>query len=151
MTAPEPTTDPTAPTGEPAVVDPAETDDARPKASAEAARYRRQLRDTEAERDALRERITGYERQEAERLAAAGLVDPTDMWAAGVKLDDLRDDKGNLDSDKVAAAVASLIEQRPHWRRPATPKPDYRQGGGQADSIHTGRPWHDALSNRRRR
>ncbi|PPJ24147.1 hypothetical protein C5E45_28280 [Nocardia nova] len=114
----------------------------------EAARYRRQLRDTEAERDALRERITGYERAEAERLAADVLTDPADLWAAGVKLDDLRSEDGALDAEKVTAAVAGIAEARPHWRRPPTPRPDRRQGGGQHDATGGRRSWSDALRNR---
>ncbi|NKY57229.1 hypothetical protein [Nocardia flavorosea] len=151
MTTPEPTTEPVEPTvDDPAAVDPSEQDDGKTKPGAEAARYRRQLRDTEAERDSLRERITGYERGEAERLAAAGLADPTDMWAGGVRLDDLRGEDGQIDPEKVAAAVSTLTEQRPHWRRPTTPRPDMRQGGGHADCLSSTTPWHEALSNRHR-
>ncbi|MGI5222280.1 hypothetical protein [Nocardia sp. CA-290969] len=86
-------------------------------AARQAAKYRRQLRDTEAERDGLRERVTGYERAEVERLVADSLADPADLWVAGTELDALRAEDGSIDPEKVNKTVAELLEQRPHWKR----------------------------------
>lgn len=49
-------------------------DDARP--GAEAARYRRRLRETETERDTLVEQLDGFRRREVERVAADAMSDP---------------------------------------------------------------------------
>ncbi|RVW01320.1 hypothetical protein [Rhodococcus xishaensis] len=111
--------------------------------NAEAARYRRQLRDTEAERDTLRDRVTAYERREAEQLAVE-LADPRDLWVAGIDLDDLRGDNGTIDYAKVAAAVDEVLAEHPAWGKTRTPKPDRRQGGGEHQlPAHTN--WSNAL------
>jgi hypothetical protein len=94
----------------------AEPDD--PKADREAAKYRRQLRDTEAERDRLATQVEGYHRAEAERLAASRLIDASDLWASGVKLADLlADDGSQVDPARVAQALRSIEQVRPHWCR----------------------------------
>ena len=79
--------------------------------SREAASYRRRLRETEAERDALRERVESYERREAEAIAR-------DLGAA-VPIDDLRGDDGALDPETVQARVSAILAERPTWRRSA--------------------------------
>jgi hypothetical protein len=63
----------------------------------EAAKYRRQLRDAESQRDALSDRLLTLQRREAERLAAEHLADGADMWRDGLDLAALLDDHGNLD------------------------------------------------------
>ncbi len=87
----------------------------------EAARYRRSLRDTEAERDSLRDRLTTLQRAEVERIATAddGLARADDLWLSGLDLASLLDDDGNVDTIKVREAVAAVLEARPHWRRAA--------------------------------
>ena len=63
----------------------------------EAAHYSRRLRETEEERDQLRERWTALQRAEVERLAyAAGMVVAGDLWTHGTTLDKLRNDPGTL-------------------------------------------------------
>lgn len=91
----------------------AEPDD--PKADREAAKYRRQLRDTQAERDRLATQVEGYHRAEVERLAAARLIDARDIWAGGLQLADVLNDGGQVDPARVAQAVADLAATRPHW------------------------------------
>ncbi|ONM47168.1 hypothetical protein [Nocardia donostiensis] len=98
-----------------------ESDTEQQSGNREAAKYRRQLRDTETERDQLRERVTAYERAEVERLVADHLADPADLWVAGTELDALRGKGGAVDPEKVKAAVAELLEQRPHWRKHRPP------------------------------
>lgn len=80
------------------------------RANAEAARYRRQLRDTEAERDTLRDRVESLQRTEAERIARNQGVKASALWAAGATLPDLLDDGGNIDPDKVSEAVATAVD-----------------------------------------
>jgi hypothetical protein len=56
----------------------------------EAANYRRRLRDTETERDQLRQRVDAMERREVERTAAVHMEPPGDLWSVGPSLEDLR-------------------------------------------------------------
>jgi hypothetical protein len=103
-------------------------DPAIAKVRREAASYRRKLREAEAERDALRTRAEALERQEVERTVTDGvhaLTEGRDLWTAGVTLDDLRNEEGALDPEKVNAARDRVLEEHPHWRRPA---PDFDSG-----------------------
>lgn len=129
MTTTPDTTDST-PTPEPAAAEPdtvpaPASDDTADSVDSgkEAAKYRRRLRETEAERDTLTERLTTLQRSEAERLAATALTDGADLWREGTELADLLDDDGNIDPDKVTAAAASVSQAHPHWRKrePAAP------------------------------
>jgi hypothetical protein len=83
--------------------------------SREAASYRRRLREVEAERDTLRERIDGYERREVEALARElGAAVPSDVWTL-LALDELRSD-GVLDVDNTRSRISAILSERPTWR-----------------------------------
>lgn len=69
------------------------------------ARYRTQLRETEAERDQLAGRIEAMQRAEVERLAQQWISKPSALWSAEVTLADLLDDDGHVDPEKVTAAA----------------------------------------------
>lgn len=153
MTTPEPTAA-TEPTDQPdletaADID-AEAGDDRSKSNKEAAKYRRQLRDTETERDGLRDRVAGYERADVERIAGTKLQDGSDLWAAGVNIDDLRDDTGAVDPDKVTAACDQIVAQRPHWRKSRIPKPDPRQGPQGVHPLGNTPDWKGVIGGSRR-
>jgi hypothetical protein len=99
--------------------------------SREAARYRTQLRDTEAERDSLREQLDRYQRGEVERVAAsAGLAVPSDVWLHGADLSTLRGDSGEIDTETVTGLVADLIRDRPGLRAPVNGSLGIGQGAG---------------------
>lgn len=80
------------------------------KAAREAAKYRRQLRETQAERDQLREQIDAMRRAEVERLAGAVLRKPSGLWAAGVQVADLLAEDGTVDPGKVEAAAKQAAD-----------------------------------------
>jgi hypothetical protein len=65
----------------------------------EAANYRRRLRQTEAERDALRTQLDAVQRAEVERRAVESFQDPTDLWSV-TTVDQLRGDDGLIDVAK---------------------------------------------------
>lgn len=90
------------------------------KGNAEAARWRVKLRETEAERDTLRARVTDMHAAEVSRLATGpgALHDGADLLLTST-LDDLLDDDGNVDAEAVTEAVAALVERKPHLARPA--------------------------------
>jgi hypothetical protein len=123
----EPRNNPVTPPEEPQA-DPETPEGSQPEPEGptrEAAKYRRRLRETEAERDALRERVENYERRDAEGIARdLGAAVPADLWTL-VGLDDLRGDSGELDEELVRQRVGAILTERPTWRRPA---PDLGQG-----------------------
>lgn len=77
----------------------------------EAAKYRRQLRDTETERDNLAGRLEALQKQTVETLAGQHLDKPAGLWASGTELEDLIDSEGNVDPDKVKAAAVAAREE----------------------------------------
>ena len=84
--------------------------------SEEAKGYRLRLRDAEAERNALRDRLDGYERREVEAIARSlGATQPADVWAL-VELNDLRADDV-LDVELARERITDLLRDRPTWRR----------------------------------
>ncbi len=114
-------------TTDPATAEPT-TPDTDPSPNAEAAKYRRQLREAETARDALQARLDTLLTGEARRLAGETLADPDDLFGVGgVKLNDLLDEAGNIDPGRIATATADLIGSRPRlartWQPPLTPDP----------------------------
>ncbi|HVL06419.1 MAG TPA: hypothetical protein VM388_10540 [Acidimicrobiales bacterium] len=109
----------------------------------EAAKYRRRLRETEAERDALAANLDATRRQVVERLVVdhtgPRLGDPKDLWLAGVELAELVDaETGAVDPDKVAAAQARVLADHPTWR--------VHQLGDIGQGVRAGRPGQPGLS-----
>lgn len=90
-----------------------ETPDAAPadhepdegKHGREAARYRRQLREVEGERDTLRGQLDAMRRSVVDGMVEAAHLKPTALWASGAQLDALLDEAGVVDPVKVAAAI----------------------------------------------
>lgn len=84
--------------------------------NAEAAKWRRRLRETEqahldaeatwkTERDQLVAQRDALRRAEVDRIATEHGVKPALVWAAGTELGDLVAEDGTVDKDKVAATV----------------------------------------------
>lgn len=122
-------------------------------ANSEAAKWRRQLREVEAERDALRERVNAQARTQVEDRLADRLNRPADLWLV-TELDTVLTEAGDIDDDKLEAAVAAAVEERPHWAtRPTTPpspKPnaalsDTASGGNNPGDNPAEPSWGDAL------
>lgn len=122
--------------------DTGEIADERGNANREAAKYRRQLREVEAQRDQLGERLATMQRSHAEALAREYLADGADMWRDGLELLAVLDDDGNLDPTKVAAAAKAARKAHPHW---GSPKPQKRNPSwsGSFVSGATGKGLHD--------
>lgn len=120
----------------------------RRDAGAEAATRRRQLRDAEAARDALAARVETYQRRDVERLAATRLAAPEDLWAvAGLTLDDLTTDTGDIDEPRVTEAIDELLAKRPGLAVPGPKYPD--MAGGKRGGIDQTTTWSDFLRNAR--
>lgn len=81
-----------------------------PKAAKEAARYRRQLRAAESERDALAEQVTALRRAAVEDRLKTHRVPPAGFWASGVELETLLDENGHIDDEAIKAAADNAVE-----------------------------------------
>lgn len=106
---------PTEPdTPEPAEATPEDKAETTPgdKAAREAAKYRRRLREVEAERDRLAEQVQALQQAEIERLSyAEHRVKGAALWAGGYKVSDLIGEDGRPDETKVAAAAKDVAER----------------------------------------
>ncbi|MDX1890118.1 hypothetical protein [Mycolicibacterium sp. 050158] len=122
-------TEPTAPEAADETAAPTDGDkppaapEGEPTPNSEAARYRVERNELRAERDALSERLTGYQKRECE-AAVANLLDvPADLWEIGqADVTVFYDDDGNLNHDELLAAAGALIEQRPRLGRTQGPR-----------------------------
>ena len=119
------TTEPTAEVEQPTEVE--DTEQQQDGGNAEAAKYRRRLREAEGERDALAGRLENMQRAEAERLAAEHLAKGAGIWTT-TALSDVLDDDGNVDPDRVAQAAQDARENIGLAPAHGTPRPDPSQG-----------------------
>lgn len=87
----------------------------RDKRKAEAS-LRGRLRDTEGERDTLAGAVSGYQENALNDLATQAGAAPTalDDLRGHLPLDQLMGEDGNLDTEKVSEALATLKGARPH-------------------------------------
>lgn len=142
-----PTPDPNAPNG---AVDPNNPDpDDTGGNNSEAAKYRRRLRDTEAQRDTLATRVETYQRREIEALADGKLAVPSDLFSiAQLSLEDAYDENGELQADVVQAAIDELLLHRPGLAVPANRR-EWGQGGTRPPIAGDGPSWSDVLNPKR--
>ncbi|MCP9272775.1 hypothetical protein [Mycolicibacterium arenosum] len=113
----------------------------------EAAKYRRRLRDAEAERDTLRTRLETLQRTEAERLAGRHLAKGAALWVGGTELAELLDANGDVDPAKVTERAQHVrdeygVEQPrkgPYVAREGE-NPSPRHTGGMLDVVMGRRP-----------
>jgi hypothetical protein len=96
-------------------------------ANHEAARWRVKLRESEADRSVLDARLEASQRSLAEHYAARFLTDPSDLWAAGTRVESMMNLDGDIDAGLVKLACQQIRERHPHWGVPAT-SPDRDQG-----------------------
>ena len=119
-------------------------DDGRGSGAREAAKYRRQLRATETERDQLRDQLTAQRRAVIDwrsSNAVGGSVDPQLLDAAGIDVDDFIDpETGHLDMTAVDAFIDSTAVK---FRVQRTMKPNKQQG--QPSQAATGGSWSDVI------
>ena len=122
LTDDQTTSTPADPPVEPPAPGPEESDTPEPR-SGEARKYRKRAQEAEAERDALRTQLDTLRTSVAERMS--GLTKPEALWAAGVTLEDVLDDDGNVDETKVRAAAQTASDRLGLARGP---RPDPTQG-----------------------
>jgi hypothetical protein len=99
--------------------------------NAEAAKYRRQLRDTEQQRDALAGQVAAMQRRECEAALGDLLDVPGDIWDIGQADPALfYAEDGSLNLAELRAAAGALIDQRPRLGK-AHPRPQWGQTSGE--------------------
>lgn len=106
------------------------------------ARYRLRLREAEAQRDALQERVTGMQRQAAESIAGETLRKAAAIWAVA-GLPDLLAPDGSVDPELVKAAAARAIDELGAARPPGV---DFGSGHKRHNNAPTSSDWSDAFS-----
>lgn len=80
----------------------------------EAAKYRTQLRDAEAQRDQLQTTLDARNRAAVERIAAEHLAVPGDIFElGGVELADMLTNEGLPDPKAVREVASAMLEDRP--------------------------------------
>ena len=78
----------------------------------EAAKYRRRLRETEKQRDALQEQVSALRRAAIDTdVQRTHRIKPEGFWATGITVDQLLDDDGNIDPAKVAANATDAVQR----------------------------------------
>lgn len=173
MTAPEhtPTSpDPATPTGD--TVEDTTTPAAEPEAEAttddtdgvepeqdspnsEAAKRRRQLRETQTELATVRDQLATYQRRHAELIISDVIATPADLFDVGhADLADYLDDNGDILTDELRTAAETLVTQRPQLGASYTPPwpagADYGQGV-RSQSAPSSATWSTVLTDQRRR
>jgi hypothetical protein len=141
----DPPTDPAAPDPNAPEPDPNNPDPDGTGGNSEAAKYRRRLRDAEAQRDTLATRVQTYQRREVEALAQGKLAVPGDVFAIGqLSLEDAYDPSGELRADVVETAIDELLRNRPGLAVPRDRR-NWGQGGGRPP-VEGGATWGDVLN-----
>jgi hypothetical protein len=128
--------------------DEADQSDTESRPGREAARYRRQLREVEADRDQLRTVVSSLQKAEAERLAGAAKLKPAALWASGVQLADLLTENGTVDAALVAAAIATAKDVLGISGPPAAPPASGQGNVGSPVGTGAGPTWDSVLRGR---
>lgn len=117
------------------------------RAARDAARYRVQLRETEAALETTRGQLAALQSAEVHRLAGERLEVPEDLLTlSGKAVADFLADDGTVNAEAVQAAVADVLAARPGLRRP---DPAIDPSQGQADTYGLDRrapSWSDVLA-----
>jgi hypothetical protein len=111
--------------------------------NAEAAKWRHKARSAEERAaaaelamEALNARIEASQKAIVNQSIAGKLVDAEDFWRDH-SLAELLSDTGDVDNDRIDAAVSALIEAHPHWAAAASslPTPSASQVSGQPGGV----------------
>lgn len=93
------------------------------------ARYRTQLREAEAQRDAVTERLSALQRQTVEGIIERDVrVSPAGVFAAR-ELSDFLNEDGEVDRSRVLEVAGAAATELGLAARPGTPREDPSQGG----------------------
>lgn len=92
----------------------------------EAARYRHRAKEAEARAEELAGQVTALRRAAVDDRVKSHRIAPEGFWASGVQLEELLNEDGHIDDDKVRTAADNAAEtlglQRIGTRGPHVPK-----------------------------
>lgn len=123
------------------------TEDTKP--GREAARYRRQLREVEAERDALVGTVDGLRRTMAETALAGTLAKPSALWMTGTSPGAYFNEEGVLDLEALTTAAREAV--RSHGIAPFRRFQGGADGGARGSQPEPAPSFEDAFKPRRTR
>jgi len=123
----------------PETPDPAPETPEEPNPNKEAAKYRVRLREAEAELERARERVSALEARELAAMAS-DLLQADDL-SRFVNVDDLRDESGALDAERVKAAIDELKTARPYLFA----EQSIDIGQGKTGATAAGPSWSEAI------
>lgn len=116
------------------------------KAGQEAARYRKQLRETEAERDTLRGTVDKLQRGIiAQNMPHGSKLNADALWKSGHSPADLFTADGGIDADKLTQAVKDTHQQ---FGLRFGPDPVTASGTGSREGLGQDKSWSDVLKGR---
>ena len=120
--------------------------------NSEAAKRRRQLRATQTELATTRDQLSTYQRRHAEQAIADVLTVPSDLFDVGQQnLSDFIDaETGDIRTDELRTAAASLAEQRPQLGTNYQPPFPGDFGQGVRQGATGGASWASVLGDKRR-
>ena len=121
----------------PAAPEPDETPD-DPRGNREAAKYRKQLRETESERDGLRAALTAARLAVLSTHKAASQIAPTALVEAFTDPNAMFNPDGTVNSDAITAHLQQLRADKPHMFAPARM---IIPSEGNSPSSHDGSGW----------
>ena len=112
----------------------------------EAAKYRIKLREVEAERDALNSQLDASQRATVTAAVASRVQDVNDFWTH-TDIASLRDDDGNVSTEKVDTVVSALLESKPHYQKqhPVTESVSTVHGGDRVCGGNGTPSWQSVL------
>jgi hypothetical protein len=97
-------------TARPGLAEPeTEADDSKP--GREAAKYRRQLRETEGERDVMASQLEAARGELAEAVLRGVLAQPAAFWLTGAKVGDFFGEDGRLDAARLRSAAQAAAAE----------------------------------------
>lgn len=108
----------------------------------EAAKYRRRLRETEAERDQLADTLARTRQSIVDNAVQAAGLDPRLLGAAGHSLDSLVGKDGLVSHDKLAEAISTTAQEFGLNRPGLRANPQQGRGGPQSGTTAS---WSEAL------
>lgn len=115
-----------------------------PENGPEAAKYRRRLRDAEAERDGLAAKVETMQRAEVERMLVNKLSNPPDCWLLEKDLSRFLGETGDIDPALVKAFADETTATRPGWR----PRNIGAPGGPMSTSPLESTSWQEVVRGR---
>lgn len=108
-------------------------------------RYRLRLRDAERERDELADTLTRTRQAIVSSVVAGSGYAPRVAELVAADMDNLLDDNGIPDAEKIVSTLAAVVADYGFARQPRTPAPNLQQGSTNGGGSAGKASWADAI------